>query len=280
MSESSRRLLALAQRIAKSYSSNPNAQVVMVAGSVGRGTSDRYSDIDIDVYYTKAPTEAEREAAVAGCGGVLKAMNQDDDEWEEQLLIEDVPAATSTFLISTMESYLTKVLDHCRVAPQAQTRLSSLQNATPVKGSHLTARWRTRADKYPDGLQRAMLEEYLPFDRFWNSGAMLADRGDLLALYDILVEVERRLMGALLGLNRIYMPTPTLLKWMDQTVAQLHTTPVDLARRLNEVFRLAPRHAVISASDLITETLLLVKTHVPEFDITPYGPHSTRRRSP
>jgi hypothetical protein len=86
-------------------------------------------------------------------------------------------------------------------------------------------------------------------------------------------------MGALLGLNRIYMPTPTLLKWMDQTVAQLHTTPVDLARRLNEVFRLAPRHAVISASDLITETLLLVKTHVPEFDITPYGPDSTRRRS-
>jgi predicted nucleotidyltransferase len=57
---------ALAERIGAAYASTDNARVVMIAGSVGRGSEDRYSDIEIDVYYAEPPTEAERVAAVEG----------------------------------------------------------------------------------------------------------------------------------------------------------------------------------------------------------------------
>jgi hypothetical protein len=46
MNEASQWRFALAQRIGQAYAANPKAKVVMVAGSTGRGTADRYSDLD------------------------------------------------------------------------------------------------------------------------------------------------------------------------------------------------------------------------------------------
>ena len=95
--------LALAQRIAAAYARQPHALVVMVAGSVGRGRADRYSDIEIDVYYARPTTEQERIAAVEGCGGMVEALTEDDDEWEEQMVLDGFHSATGTFLMSTMQ---------------------------------------------------------------------------------------------------------------------------------------------------------------------------------
>lgn len=279
MNEHNRRLLALAQKIAASYAANPNAQVVMIAGSVGRGTADAYSDIDIDVYYAEPPTEGERTAAVTGSGGMLEALDEDDDEWEERMMVEGVPAATSTFLTATMHRYLSEVVDHHQVAPLAQTRLFSLQSGLPVKGEQIIVQWRAKASGYPDGLRRAMLRENLRFDRYWYAAQMFADRGDVLALYEVFHEVHRRLLGTLLGLNRVYLPTPTLSKGVDEIVALLPITPFDLSARLKAAFRLDPDEAVRSTTALITETLALVKVHVPGFDVMPYGSSSYRRRS-
>ncbi len=119
MNEATTWRYALAERIAASYARNPNARAVMIAGSVGRGTADRYSDIEIDVYYTEPPSEAQRIAAVEGCGGVLDMLDEDADEWEEQMLIGGFHAASSTFLISTLERYIREVVDQCELAPQA-----------------------------------------------------------------------------------------------------------------------------------------------------------------
>jgi predicted nucleotidyltransferase len=111
--------LALAEEIGGAYASNDNAQVVMVAGSVGRGSADRYSDVEVDVYYAESPTEAERIAAVQRCGGTVELLAEDDDEWEEQMSIGGFHAHTSTFLVVTMEQYLREVVDRCALAPEA-----------------------------------------------------------------------------------------------------------------------------------------------------------------
>ncbi len=95
--------LALAQRIAAAYARQPNAMVVMVTGSISRDRADRYSDIKIDAYYVRPPTEQERIAAVEGCGGMVEALTEDDDEWEEQMVLDGFHSATGTFLMSTMQ---------------------------------------------------------------------------------------------------------------------------------------------------------------------------------
>ena len=76
VNEATRLRFALAEEIGASYASNHNAQVVMVASSVGRGSADRYSDIEVDVYYAEPPTKAERIAAVQRCGGTVQRTSE------------------------------------------------------------------------------------------------------------------------------------------------------------------------------------------------------------
>ncbi len=206
MHDATRWRMALAKRIAALYARHPNARVVMVAGSVSRGCADRYSDIEIDVYYDRPPTETERIAAVEGCGATVTLLDEDADEWEEQMNIGGFYAHSSTFLVQTMERYLTEVVEACQISPLAQVRLSSLQHAVTIKGATQVQQWREKANLYPLGLTIAMLKANLPFEGFWYAEKMLAARDDLLPLYDIFVKVERQILWALLGLNRIYFP--------------------------------------------------------------------------
>jgi hypothetical protein len=136
--------LALAERIGASYASDSNARVVMVAGSVGRGSADRYSDVEVDVYYSRPPTEAERIAAAERSGGTIERLDEDADEWEERLSFGGFHAHTSTFLVATMERYLHETVDECATAPEAQTRLFSLQHGKTLKGEEQVERWRGR----------------------------------------------------------------------------------------------------------------------------------------
>lgn len=274
-----RRRIALAQEIGASYASHNNAQVVMVGGSVGRGSADRYSDIEVDVYYAEPPTEAERIGAVERCGGTVQQLAQGSDEWEEQMSIAGFHAHTSTFLVATMERYLQEVVDECSLAPEAQTRLFSLQHGITLKGEDQVELWRAKAAAYPDGLQRAMLKANLHFGLFRYAAPMLAARNDLLALYEIFVETGRKLLGALLGLNRIYLPSPGYLKSMDETIGLMAIRPTDLASRLKQAFRIEPAAGVGALEELIDETLALVATHIPGFDITPYRPGAERLRT-
>jgi uncharacterized protein DUF4037 len=270
---------ALAKEIGASYASDQNAQVVMVAGSVGRGSADRYSDIEVDVYYAEPPTEAERVAAVERCGGTVELLAQDEDEWEEQMSIGGFHAHTSTFLVATMERYLREVVDQCSLAAEAQTRLFSLQHGITLTGDDQVERWRAKAADYPDGLQRAMLEQNLGFGRFRHAAEMLAARDDVLALYEIFVDTGRRLIGALLALNRIYLPAPGYLKSMDETVGLMAVKPADLSARLKRPFRIEPTAAVREFEALIGETLTLVETNLPGFDAAPYRADLAKRRA-
>ena len=118
----------LARRVADAYAADPAAAVVQIAGSVGRGNDDDYSDIEIDVYYCQPPTLAQRRASVARTGGVLLDLNEEveEDEWAEEIDLGGLHVGTSTFLASTMEQYLAEVVDQAQLAPLAQVRLDLL----------------------------------------------------------------------------------------------------------------------------------------------------------
>lgn len=277
MNDASRWRFALGERIGRAYAANPKVRAVQVAGSTGRGTADRYSDLEVDIYWSAPPSEEERRAAVARAGAVLLGLDEDPDEWEEQMDFGGFHAATSMFLVATMERYLTTVLDEHHPDPSAQMRLYSLLHAQTVLGADLIAQWRARAATYPTGLTHAMLHENLVFDGFGYAEEMFAARDDVIPLYDIFSRIERQILGALLGLNRIYLPNPGY-KSMDELIAEMSLTPPDLAACLRRAFRVPPAEGVQALHTLIAEIFALVETHVPAFDTTPYREKIRRRR--
>jgi hypothetical protein len=266
MNEASRWRFALAERVGYAYAADPKARVVMIAGSTGRGTADRYSDIEIDVYWSEPPSDDERRAAVERSGGDLgELFPYEEDEWAESISLGGFHMHTSTFLVATMERYLREVLEDCSTALNPQMRLSSLLHAQTLVGEDLVDHWRERALAYPTGLAEAVVREHLAFGRLGYSGAMFAARDDLLSLYDVFCETEREILWVLLGLNRLYPPTPTL-KQADELIAEMCLTLPDLARRLKEMFRLPPMEGVDALNALCEEVFALVETHLPAVD--------------
>ena len=277
MNEASRWRFVLGERIGRAYAANPKVRAVQVAGSTGRGTADRYSDLEVDIYWSAPPSEEERRAAVARAGAALIGLDEDPDEWEEQMDFGGFHAATSMFLVTTMERYLAEVLDEHSTDPSAQMRLYSLLHAQTLVGADLIEQWRARSAAYPAGLTHAMLRENLIFDGFGYAEEMFAARDDVIPLYDIFSRVERQILGALLGLNRIYLPNPGY-KSMDDLIAEMAVTPPDLAARLRRAFRIPPAEGVQLLHALIAEIFALVETHVPAFDTTPYRAKVGHRR--
>jgi hypothetical protein len=266
MNEASRWRLALAERVGRAYAVDPRARVVMVAGSTGRGTADRYSDVEIDVYWSEPPTDDERRAAVERSGATLLELHPyEADEWAESISLGGFYLHTSTFLVATMERYLREVLEDCSTALDPQMRLFSLLHAQTLVGEDLVARWCGRALAYPTALAEAVVREHLSFGRLGYSGAVFAARDDLLPLYDVFCETEREILWVLLGLNRLYLPTPSL-KQADELIAEMRLAPPDLARRLKDVFRLPPIDGVAALNRLCEDVFALVETHLPGVD--------------
>jgi hypothetical protein len=277
MNEASAWRRDLGRQIGLAYAVNPNVAAVMIAGSTGRGTADRYSDLEIDIYWHAPPTEAERIAAATAAGGANVALAEDPDEWEEQMDLGGFHAATSAFLVSTMERYLHAVLDDYSTNPSAQMRLYSLLHAQPLTGADLTAGWQARAAAYPPPLTAAMLRENLEFDGFGYAEDMFAARDDVLVLYDIFGGIGRQILGALLGLNGIYLPNPGF-KSMNEIIDEMRIAPPDLAARLRGAFRVPPQDGVRELHRLIAEVFTLVELHVPGFDLAPYRAKVAARR--
>jgi hypothetical protein len=260
--------LALARHICPAYAANPKVQAVVVAGSVARGYADRYSDIELDVFWAEPPSDDERRAAALHLGATdLLLWPYEQDEWSEMYFVAGVKVELSQFLTSTMEHYLSEVIDGAATDPDKQMLIASIQHGIPLHDGTLIERWKTRATHYPDALARAMVAQHLRFDSAWYAYEMLADRDDLVFLYDLCCGMEKCLLGMLMGLNRIYTPHARY-KWMDQLIAEMRVCPSDLALRLKQVFRMAPRTGTRLLHELALETVGLVDEHMPEVDTT------------
>lgn len=75
----------LARDLAARYAETGNVAAVVIAGSVGRGRADGYSDLELDVYWHAPPTEAQRVAALGGQVHRLWPYEEAEAEWSEDL---------------------------------------------------------------------------------------------------------------------------------------------------------------------------------------------------
>jgi|SRR5215207_3995785 len=97
---------------------------------------------------------------------------------------------------------------------------------------------------------------------------MLAERGDVLLLYDFFGQATRLLVAILRGLNRVY-PPDTNLKWMHWTIDRLTIAPDRFLGRCLGLFHTDPVTAVDALHDLILETLALIDRELPDIATAP-----------
>jgi hypothetical protein len=264
MNEAINQRLILARQIAPVYIQNPKAQAIAVTGSVARGWADLHSNLEISIFWSETPSEAESQAARESMETLILRPHR-NERWLERGELEGIKIELNQILVEMVEQYLAEVIDHYDPAVEKQRLLASIQHGLPLHGASLIEAWQLRAASYPPQLAQAMIRQNLQFNGSWATRETLIERDDLLPLYDLYCQVERQILGILFGLNRLYLSHPNG-KWLERLVREMSLCPPALVVRLKQVFRLAPRSGARLLQELLDETLSLVETHMPEID--------------
>ena len=257
--------MEVAKRAAGVYRGNRNLAALAVAGSVGAGIADRFSDLELDCYWARPPTDADRLAPVRALGGELTALwdyDDDDEEWSEDYHVGELGVTVSNFLVSSIEQFLNDVLLRANTDPVRHMRLAALQRSRPLLGTGMMASWRARADTFPRKLVSALVQQALAPEVLtgWSARQALVSRGDGLAVRDLLTRTGHAAVQAILALNRVYLPH-CQLKWQRHLTTGLGLVPERLAERLESMSNGRPEEALQAAEALLAETVTLAEAH-------------------
>ena len=273
--------MRVAERAAGVYAGNRNLAALAVAGSVGAGVADRFSDLELDCYWVRPPTDADRLAPVRALDGELTALwdyDQDDEEWSEDYLVGELGITVSNFLVSSVEQFLDDVLVRANTDPVRHMRLAALQRCRPLAGTEMMASWRARADTFPRKLVSALVEQALAPEVLtsWSAREALVNRGDALAVRDLLTRTGLAAVQATLALNRIYLPHRQL-KWQRHLTTGLRLVPDRLAERLESLSNGQLGEALQAAEALLAEIATLAEAHC-DADIGAFREALSQRR--
>jgi hypothetical protein len=253
--------MTAARQLAEGYDHNQRLAALTVAGSVGAGLADRWSDLELDCYWWQAPTDADRRIPVERAGAVLEDFwdyDATEQEWSENYRLGQLAVTVSNFTVATIEQFHDMVVDAADTDPVRHMRLAAIQRCQVLWGAGLVDAWRVRASRYPDQLVTAMVEQSLTPTVLtgWSARDAFVSRGDHIAIRALLCRIEHAVLGTLLALNRTYQPH-LLAKWQQQLLAGLDLAPDALAQRLEGLWHGPYPRALMNAETLLAETLRL-----------------------
>jgi hypothetical protein len=268
MNEASRWRLAMAQAMAPLYGADPRVRAVIVGGSVARGCADPYSDVEMGIFWEEFPAPGELHGLMERARGTDWELDPYDplvdDVWYEEYVACGLKIDLRHLTVAGMHEVLAAVVDRGDLSKDGrQEIIHAVQHGVTLHGTPQAEQWRAKAASYPDHLARAMVMSHVAFPAWW-SVLMYAEREDLPMLFGAFHQATRRMLGVLLGLNRVYDPG---MKWIDRTLAMLEIAPPDLAARLKAAFRAEPRAGAWQMQQLIEETFDRVEQHMPGVDI-------------
>ena len=273
----------MAERAAGAYAGNGKLAALAVAGSVGAGLADRFSDLELDCYWSSPPSDADRTGPIGALGGELTDLwdyDEGDREWSEDYLLGDLGVTVSNFTAGTIEQFVDDVVRRADTDPVKHMRLAALQRSRPLLGGDLITSWRARADRFPDELATALVQQALAEEVLtgWAARDALAARGDDLAARDLLTRAGQAVVRAILAVNRVYLPHRQL-KWQRHLLSGLAAVPDRLTDRLEAMTASPPAEAFPAAETLLEDTVLLAEARTGA-DLSAFRHAMAERRQP
>jgi hypothetical protein len=258
----------LVQPLLAAYAAAPDVAAVALSGSAARRAADRWSDVEVMVFWSRPPGEAERVELAESAGAAVRrcfAFDEPEQVWADDLGVgpDELLVEVTHMLVSTAEEQLDRLLRRFDSDPLLLNFAQGVLDAVPAHGSALLEGWQGRLATYPDELQLAAIRRSAQIDHFWR-WQMYAERRNPMLLASAMGEVAGRLYATVLALNKKYGPS---LKSPDALSHQFDVAPPDFAARLRESFALPAAEQAAALAALAAETYDLIERHLPAVDV-------------
>lgn len=264
--------LDAAASIANSSQGSPGLIAMMVGGSVGRGHPDRWSDLELAVFWRSLPPDDVLLDLARRAGGRNRRSWAYDPA--EYALAEEFwlggPAGQGLLVelqhqsVADGAALLEDLLDRVNPEPYFLTYASALDRGELLFGAAELQQLRTRVAAYPHHLAVAVAARHGQVDNFWR-WEMLAERGELLALRGHYAETAERLSHLLFAVNRRWWPGR---KWLLRELANLEHLPAGTVDGLRRAGDAPAAEAAAILSDLIEDAYDLAERLLPDLDVT------------
>lgn len=258
----------MALNIAKIYELNTKVEAVLLGGSVSRNWNDRFSDIELFIFWKEPPTDEDRKNPILNLeGDIIDFHPFEDEEWSETYITEGVKLEISNFLTDTINKVINDVVLTFDTDLDKQSIVATVNNGIPLCGEMIIKRMKEIVNKYPNELSVAMITENVHLGNRWNNREALLKRKDWLMLYKVMVDVQIKIMGILFGLNRQYVHHPAF-KWQSNTLKSMTITPDNIVNRLESIFLEKPSTAIRELEAIIQELFELIRCEHPQIDLS------------
>jgi hypothetical protein len=261
-------LLEVGRSVLSAYTSLPGVACAAITGSSAEGHADRYSDLDMTVYYDVMPPERDlRRVREQVSDGVLtwSIGHYADGEFAEAFRLNGVEVQIGHTTVARWEATIAAVRSGEDPGSPAHKAMSGTLVSIPVFGAERLAAWQETIRDYPDVLRLAMVKHHLKFFRVWALVGRLATRDAALWFRQMLVESSFNLLGVSAGLSRRYF-TSFQFKRARAFIATLDLAPSKFADRLEMLWTLPPAEAAVVLQSLVADVVTLVERELPEVD--------------
>lgn len=235
--------------------------MIAVLGSVARGYSDEYSDLELMLLWNQSPSPDQQAALVR----LIQAEYRHpafDPGYRSAFLIQGIPVDLWHTTRAQEEAFIHAVLDDLSLDLVANNRVETLRSCIPLFGADHAAVWKSRIEAYPRDLALRFIQTHIPHFHL-RYLTFAARRDNPTAYYHTLSDVQCSLFLVLLALNAAYFPT---FKWMYPALRQMSHTPPQIAARLHAMFHAPPIQATDQLRMVLAETLDLVEATYPQID--------------
>lgn len=261
-------LLEKAKKIAALYKENQKVEAVLLGGSVARGWNDQFSDIELFVLWSEAPSDSDRQAVIhATNGSIIDFHPYEDEEWSESYISDSVKLEISSFLTATMSRVIKAVTQKFDTDLDKQCLVATIQACVPLEGELIVKNLKGHVQDYPDALREAMIQKNIDLGNRWNNREALLNREDWHMLYKVMVGVQTNIMGILFGLNRLYVHHPAF-KWQKHTIGMMKIIPYHANERMENIFLHHPKDGIAELEAIIEDVYQLIHLEVPNIVLT------------
>jgi len=284
VNEESKQRIKWAEALAAVYATHPDVNAIILGGSSARAVAHAGSDIDLGLFWKQLPSLKERLDFIDKIGGQLTRSVDNQHRYSignprRQGCIEIVdirPSADQPCIgldiehetVSGTEMVFSEVVDQYDPSLEKQELLSVIEHGIVLCGHDLVNRWRKKIECYPDELVEKMVSQNLT-----GIGAKLLNQvhwihsQDWFILYEGFLEIGRRLLLTIMGLNRVWVFTDNPnFKGLKYIAGDFAWQPGLFVDRLGQLLQSNAFVSILGFADLIEEILEYVDMQLVSVD--------------